>query len=178
MSAIKDKRTGRVYRKGSKMYNRYAKRLRRRRGFKPAHNVPEWASLSETKDFGALNVGTSYNINDVQLSAFPRASAVAQGYQFFRIKLLKFIITPLLDTFSSAGATQVPYFHWVINKTGSGYVGLNKDWYLQNGAKPRRFDDKNVVIQYAPPYRDWETDRKSTRLNSSHSAKSRMPSSA
>ena len=28
------------------------------------------------------------------------------------------------------------------------------------------------------PYRDWETDRKSTRLNSSHSAKSRMPSSA
>ena len=30
----------------------------------------------------------------------------------------------------------------------------------------------------ANPYRDWETDRKSTRLNSSHSAKSRMPSSA
>ena len=29
-----------------------------------------------------------------------------------------------------------------------------------------------------PFYRDWETDRKSTRLNSSHSAKSRMPSSA
>ena len=29
-----------------------------------------------------------------------------------------------------------------------------------------------------PSYRDWETDRKSTRLNSSHSAKSRMPSSA
>ena len=27
-------------------------------------------------------------------------------------------------------------------------------------------------------YRDWETDRESTRLNSSHSAKSRMPSSA
>ena len=33
--------------------------------------------------------------------------------------------------------------------------------------------DKN-----ARAYRDWETDRKSTRLNSSHSAKSRMPSSA
>ena len=35
------------------------------------------------------------------------------------------------------------------------------------------FKKYNVVI-----YRDWETDRKSTRLNSSHSAKSRMPSSA
>ena len=27
-------------------------------------------------------------------------------------------------------------------------------------------------------YRDWETDRKSPRLNSSHSGESRMPSSA
>ena len=29
-----------------------------------------------------------------------------------------------------------------------------------------------------PRYRDWETDRKSTRLNSSHEIPSRMPSSA
>ena len=30
----------------------------------------------------------------------------------------------------------------------------------------------------SPIYRDWETDRKSTRLNSSHEIPSRMPSSA
>ena len=34
------------------------------------------------------------------------------------------------------------------------------------------------LVPTAKGYRDWETDRKSTRLNSSHSAKSRMPSSA
>ena len=34
------------------------------------------------------------------------------------------------------------------------------------------------VLSIVKNYRDWETDRKSTRLNSSHSAKSRMPSSA
>ena len=42
-------------------------------------------------------------------------------------------------------------------------------------------DKVNGVIgisEHVTPYRDWETDRKSTRLNSSHSAKSRMPSSA
>ena len=33
----------------------------------------------------------------------------------------------------------------------------------------------NLLLGY---YRDWETDRKSTRLNSSHSGESRMPSSA
>ena len=38
---------------------------------------------------------------------------------------------------------------------------------------------KYKVAEFAGSvYRDWETDRKSTRLNSSHSAKSRMPSSA
>ena len=31
--------------------------------------------------------------------------------------------------------------------------------------------------EIGPDYRDWETDRKSTRLNSSHSGESRMPSS-
>ena len=41
----------------------------------------------------------------------------------------------------------------------------------------------NLQNEYNTPsaqraYRDWETYRKSTRLNSSHSAKSRMPSSA
>ena len=39
--------------------------------------------------------------------------------------------------------------------------------------KPSKKDDDDSTR-----YRDWETDRKSTRLNSSHSAKSRMPSSA
>ena len=36
---------------------------------------------------------------------------------------------------------------------------------------------KKIRWRYRP-YRDWETDRKSTRLNSSHITRSRMPSSA
>ena len=35
-----------------------------------------------------------------------------------------------------------------------------------------------VATNGDPGYRDWETDRKSTSLNSSHSGESRMPSSA
>ena len=41
--------------------------------------------------------------------------------------------------------------------------------------KMKKFNLKKIGLG---SYRDWETDRKSTRLNSSHSAKSRMPSSA
>ena len=47
--------------------------------------------------------------------------------------------------------------------------GINND--LRDVTR-KKFDERTVR------YRDWETDRKSTRLNSSHSAKSRMPSSA
>ena len=45
-------------------------------------------------------------------------------------------------------------------------------------------DENGYFISYADEgtynifYRDWETDRKSTRLNSSHRSLSRMPSSA
>ena len=35
-----------------------------------------------------------------------------------------------------------------------------------------------IVSLFFETYRDWETDRKSTRLNSSHITRSRMPSSA
>ena len=39
--------------------------------------------------------------------------------------------------------------------------------------------DKGMVPEFQrASYRDWETDRKSTRLNSSHITRSRMPSSA
>ena len=44
-----------------------------------------------------------------------------------------------------------------------------------NQTKPIDFEF-NIYLNAA--YRDWETDRKSTRLNSSHSGESRMPSSA
>ena len=44
--------------------------------------------------------------------------------------------------------------------------------------KKKREKPEDFIGWKREEYRDWETDRKSTRLNSSHSAKSRMPSSA
>ena len=51
------------------------------------------------------------------------------------------------------------------------------DFYVNPNITPRKqeSDDGKVIFDF---YRDWETDRKSTRLNSSHSGESRMPSSA
>ena len=51
--------------------------------------------------------------------------------------------------------------------------------YLELGKEIEALKKQSKEEEFEYPiYRDWETDRKSTRLNSSHSAKSRMPSSA
>ena len=76
-------------------------------------------------------------------------------------------------------------------------AGIGKQYIERQDAKNNKYNGENTKETYILPsgtrtalpiyyrnkiytveYRDWETDRKSTRLNSSHSAKSRMPSSA
>ena len=50
---------------------------------------------------------------------------------------------------------------------------------LQNLSPPiQEFNLELPLNDILDAYRDWETDRKSTRLNSSHEIPSRMPSSA
>ena len=69
---------------------------------------------------------------------------------------------------------------------GSITVGNTKSANLSNSEFIQKYmgiknDGRSFMTLYIDNvrlYRDWETDRKSTRLNSSHSAKSRMPSSA
>ena len=68
-----------------------------------------------------------------------------------------------------------------------GISGIQFDFYDWANGRMRIKTKSGIVIYRGKSlkeehlitgYRDWETDRKSTRLNSSHSAKSRMPSSA
>ena len=65
---------------------------------------------------------------------------------------------------------------------GTGSAGTGKSYLACRYAASELLvgNITKIVITrpYVAKYRDWETDRKSTRLNSSHSAKSRMPSSA
>ena len=72
------------------------------------------------------------------------------------------------------------------NEAG-GQVGFRYPYYLTGtdkngyyvGVYAGHLDSKNYGGKVkALWYRDWETDRKSTRLNSSHITRSRMPSSA
>ena len=67
-------------------------------------------------------------------------------------------------------ATLVLVDEKTLPHTFLNHIFINFDDYNQRNIEDELYSH-NI-------YRDWETDRKSTRLNSSHSAKSRMPSSA
>ena len=66
-------------------------------------------------------------------------------------------------------------FDNIINSFSNSFIS-NGERYIS--ADVARFGSDKAVIIYWNGYRDWETDRKSTRLNSSHEIPSRMPSSA
>ena len=60
---------------------------------------------------------------------------------------------------------------------------LVQEMYLKiHNLNPTRINEvyiyRTIKSIFVDGYRDWETDRKSTRLNSSHEIPSRMPSSA
>ena len=121
----------------------------------------------------------------IEHAPFFKAYALERQYRkiFFRAKQNLFLVTPYfvpahwmfhcVRTLVARGASVdilIPRAtdNFLLDRANSFYTKKMFDL----GASIYWFNDMNHV------YRDWETDRKSTRLNSSHSGESRMPSSA
>ena len=85
------------------------------------------------------------------------------------------------DQFSATTYRSAKYFMQVTDNANSEYYAAEAT-VVHNGSAAfiSTYGEvySNSSLASFDEYRDWETDRKSTRLNSSHSAKSRMPSSA
>ena len=95
---------------------------------------------------------------------------------FPKSKLLKLIPQNTLKVIISGLLTTMKIYTKSTTETAikrANEVKSALDNYSDKLVAQDFYGDKNLGA-----YRDWETERKSTRLNSSHSAKSRMPSSA
>lgn len=129
----------------------------RRRVFKAVRDVPDMASLSTNDpiiDPGTSNSllsGVFYNTMNVSLDQFDRAVNVAKSYQHYRIKKISIKLKPLFDTFNaSLSGNGVPYLYYMIDKSGSLPTNPTIDILRNAGAKPIRFDEREIVISYRP----------------------------
>lgn len=128
------------------------KRRAPRRGL--PKNVPEIASCSEVLNTGDGTTNVVYGPNTLGLDMFKRASGIAREYQEYRITNVKFTFKPQFDTFlADTNATtsyKIPHLYYMIDKAQTLPLGTTIATLRAMGAKPRRFDDKDVIVSWAP----------------------------
>jgi len=108
------------------------------------------ASIVETLQETDLLTGL-FKYGTFTLSDFPRASAVAPFFKFYRAARVVWTYEPLYNTFQDvAGALSKPYIYIVMNRSqeakdlAAGFASLQA-----TGARPRALT-KNIVVSYRP----------------------------
>lgn len=134
--------------KGKKAAPRRKPAVRRKAAKKT--NVPEWASCSVRRTATPQDGNAMRTISNIQLVDFPRAVAIAKGYQFYRITSVKVTYKPVYDTYSSATLQQKPNFYYMLDKGASLPTTLTLEGMKQLGARPRAFDEKPITVTWKP----------------------------
>lgn len=138
---------------------------KRRAQRRSKYELAERASLTETiSPLTTLNANQQYSSYNLNLASMPRASKIAEGYQFFRIKRVTYTLKPFADTFSPGALANVPYLYYMIDRTKQFVNGFTCEMLRNMGAKPRRLDDKSISFSYSPNVLTETFDDSSTSL--------------
>ena len=134
----------------------------------PNHNVNfmvvEYGRLKEDFDFIARNITRS-----VTIDLATRHDHKPEDLERFAAQYFELLIEHEKD--AELFQTLNPALHSNAYVREFGFKAQVREFHFCRTGLERLFID-------TVRYRDWETDRKSTRLNSSHRSLSRMPSSA
>lgn len=145
----------------AKRSSRGKRRVNRRRGLskkrvggsrRPMRSIStNTASVRENYTI-QVNDGTVTFFNNVQLAdaIYDRSQAVAQAFQEFRIKYVKLTFKPTADTFPLAAGNQLPQLYFMMDKCNATPTNATLGTLLDMGARPIRFDDKNITRVYKP----------------------------
>lgn len=116
---------------------------------------PNTCKVIETVPIQGVNLNTPYILLKSGITG-NRAPAIAKEFGLYRIASLKYTFRPLFDTYSSSlpGAgnspNSVPTLYWKMNRYGDIPAAFAGDYMRSLGAKPYRFDDKQVVVRFKP----------------------------
>lgn len=130
---------------------RPARRMRKMFRRRPRLANKEFASASEVIRLADDNMGQLNALYDVNLAQFDRLAAIAKGYQYYRITKIEMKFVPHADTFTYGSGTTVPTLYWLIDRNENILFSSNGfDQIREAGAKPIRFDDKFVKVNWRP----------------------------
>jgi len=119
---------------------------------------PNTCKIIETLPSVTILANTPYQIQVGGISALaPRATAVCEQFGLYRIANLTYKYKPNFDTYTSNpggiggdGPVTVPYLYWKMNRFADAPAGWALNDIKAMGAKPLRFDDKNLTVSYKP----------------------------
>lgn len=128
----------------------------KKRVFRPVRAVVDYAGVSENQTItpaggGNFTSGVCYQVRQTNLAQFTRCTAVAQGYQHYRIKKITLTVKPSYDTFQQAvGGAGKMRLYYMIDKSGSIPENPTLEALKQMGAKPINLDEKPIKISWRP----------------------------
>lgn len=123
-----------------------------------AHTKDEWASAKQTLKLADDQFNSILKLDNVNLAQFDRMVQIAKAYQFYRITKLEYRLLPFADTYQTSGLdgagnalphSSLPYAYTLINK-GENLTVNSFNALRDAGAKPVRFDDRTVKVQWKP----------------------------
>lgn len=129
--------------------------MRRRRAIYrkrvPRSITTNTAAIKENYTVSIQDGNTTFfrNISLADLS-YDRAQTVAQAFQEFRIKYVKYTFQPSADTFPIAAGNTIPQMYFMVDRANAVPTNATLQTLLDMGAKVQRFDDKNRVIAFKP----------------------------
>lgn len=147
---FRKKKTSRPRKYVRRPARKYVRRAGRRSG------VPEYASCSVARTLVATGGGnfvpnTLYTERSIALADFDRASAIAQGYQYFRIKSVKFTFKTFADSYVAGTSTQGrPNLYWLIDKGSITPTNVSLENMKEMGCRPKVCDNRPTSITFRP----------------------------
>jgi len=124
---------------------------KRRAPRRARNNVSDMASCSVVRTLADVYVNNNmYSFDSFTLADHPRAVAIAQNYQRYRITGIRVTWKPLFDTYSPATANQKPNLYYMIDKNGSIPDTVTLEGLKQAGARAHRFDEGPKSVTFKP----------------------------
>lgn len=107
------------------------------------------AAVRENYSFNLNDGVVSYFSENMANTFFNRSQTVASQFQEYRMKYIKLIFRPSVDTWAP-GSGPIPQMYFLYNKAAAIPTNATLQTLLDMGCRPVRYDDKNIVRSWKP----------------------------